>query len=235
MKTGHWLVAALPILCLVLAACSDPNGDKARVKATTQASYDYTTGKLSEITYDQNKNGRIDTWTKMNGSLAVSSRLDTNEDGKLDRWETYGPDGKLVTVDFERAPTPDPAHPTPIFTGQPNATAFIAADGSIERVEYFELSTSSVGQRDVVLREFYNAAKVLTRTEEDSDGDGRMDRFETFIEGGPTTVEFDEKKPLDGKPDRRMTYSADGVLVLIETEPDGNGAYLKKVTPGKRD
>ena len=212
-------------------SCSDPNGDAARVKATTQASYDYQSGKLSEITYDQNKNGRIDTWTKMNGSLAVSSRLDTNEDGKLDRWETYGPDGRLTKVDFERAPPRDPAHPNPVYIGQPNATAFIAADGSIERIEYFELSPA--GQRDVLLREFYNAAKVLTRTEEDSDGDGLMDLFQTFVDGVLRTTEFDEKKPLDGKPDRRMTYSPQGVPVLIETEPNGNGGYLKKTIPGK--
>lgn len=221
--------AAAALLVVGAASCSNP--DEQRVKSTTQASYDLQTGKLAEITYDQNKNGRIDTWTKMNGSLPVSSRLDTNEDGKIDRWETYGPDGKLTKVDFERPPTPDAAHPTPIYTGQPNATAFIAADGSIERVEYFDLSPT--GQREVTLREFYNAQKQLTRTEEDSDGDGLMDLFQTFVDGVLRTTEFDEKKPLDGKPDRRMTYSADGVLVLIETEPDGRGGYLTKKSPGK--
>jgi len=191
-------------------------------KAKTTASYDLKTGKLTEITYDQNKNGKIDTWTKMNGSLPLSSRLDTNEDGKLDRWETYGPDGKLTHVDFERAGS--------VFTGQPNASAFIAPDGSIERVEYFELSAT--GQRDVMLREFYTPAKVLLRTEEDSDGDGLMDLFQTFTDGVLRTSEFDEKKPLDGKPDRRMTYSAEGALVLIETEPNGSGGYFKRTSPG---
>jgi hypothetical protein len=220
-------------LCFVAAslvvACSDTS-DAARLKATTQASYDLQTGKLAEITYDQNKNGKIDTWTKMNGALPVSSRLDTNEDGKLDRWETYGPDGKLTKVDFERAPTPDPANPTSLYIGKPNATAFMAADGSIERIEYFEVSAT--GLREVVLREFYSGAKVLTRTEEDTDGDGLLDIFQTFVDGVLRTTEFDEKKPRDGKPDRRMTYSAEGALVLVETEPDGAGGYLKRA---KRD
>lgn len=225
--------AALPAaLCaLALSACSRPDSEAARLKATTQASYDLTTGKLAEITYDQNKNGKIDTWTKMNGALPVSSRLDTNEDGKLDRWETYGPDGKLTQVDFERAPAPDPANPTRLYTGKPNATAFMAADGSIERVEYWELSAA--GQRDVQVREFYNAAKILTRSEEDTDGDGMLDLFQTFADGALRTTEFDESKPRDGKPDRRMTYSADGALVLIETQPDGSGGYLTKRVPGK--
>jgi hypothetical protein len=216
---------------IVAPACSKPDADAARVKATTQASYDLKTGKLKEITYDQNKNGRIDTWTKMNGSLAVSSRLDTNEDGKLDRWETYGADGKLMRVDWERAPVPGPANPNPNYTGQPNATAEVNAAGVIEKIEYYETSDVN-GQRDITRREFYSADKQLTRAEEDTDGDGLIDRFETYANALLTAVEFDEKKPYDGKPDRRMTYSPDGVLLSIETEPDGKGGYLKKVIPG---
>lgn len=224
--------AVLPaaFCAFALAACSNPDSESARLKATTQASYDFTTGKLAEITYDQNKNGKIDTWTRMNGAVPVSSRLDTNEDGKLDRWETYDAAGKLTRVDFERVPTPDAANPTPLYTGKPNATAFMAADGSIERVEYWELSPS--GQRDVVLREFYNASKVMTRSEEDTDGDGLLDLFQTFADGVLRTSEFDETHPRDGKPDRRMTYSAEGVLILIETQPDGKSGYFKKRVPG---
>jgi hypothetical protein len=211
-----------------VASCSSSDPDAARVKATTQASYDLTTGKLSEITYDKNKNGKIDTWTKMNGSVPVSSEMDTNEDGKLDRWETYGPDGKLVRVDWERAPVPGPANPNPNYTGKPNATAYVSADGVVERIEYYETSDVT-GQKDITRREWYNAAKQLTRAEEDSDGDGMMDRFETYTNAILSSVEFDETKPYDGKPDRRMNYSPEGVLVSIETEPDGNGGYLKKV------
>lgn len=203
------------------------------MKSTTQASYDLTTGKLAEITYDQNKNGRIDTWTKMNGSVPVSSELDTNEDGKIDRWETYGPDGQLVRVDWERAPVPGPANPVVTFTGKPNATAYIGAGGAVERIEYYETS-GVTGQRDVTRREFYTAAKALARAEEDTDGDGVIDRFETYVDGALRTVEFDEKKPYDGKPDRRLTYSPDGALVLIETEPDGRGGYLKQIVPGTK-
>jgi hypothetical protein len=221
-------VAALVATAAGAAGCSDP--EAARVKSTTQASYDFDTGKLTEITYDQNKNGRIDTWTSMDGARPVSSRLDTNEDGQLDRWETYGPDGKLVEVAWERAPVPSATDPAPKFTGKPNATAKIAADGSTT-IEYYETSDVT-GQKDITRREFYTAAQAMTHAEEDSDGDGLMDRFETYVDGLIRTVEFDEKKPYDGKPDRRMTYSADGGIVLIETEPDGKGGYLKKVVPG---
>jgi hypothetical protein len=230
-----WLTAAACLAVLAASAsCGNRDSEQARLKATTQASYDFTTGKLAEITYDKNKNGRIDTWTKMDGSVPVSSRIDTNEDGKIDRWETYGPDGKLVKVDWERAPVPGPANPVVAYTGQPNATAYFNGDGDIEKIEYYERSDVT-GQKDITRREMYNAAKQLTRAEEDSDGDGMMDRFETYAGGAIRTVEFDEKKPYDGKPDRRMTYSPEGVLVLIETEPDGNGGYIKKMIPGKKD
>ena len=225
------LPQCLAALALAAAASCGDSSDAARAKATTQASYDLTKGKLAEITYDKNKNGRIDTWTKMDGATPVSSRIDTNEDGKIDRWETYGPDGKLVKVDWERAPVPGPANPVVAFTGKPNATAYVNADGVIERIEYYEISDVT-GQKDITRREFYNAAKQLARAEEDTDGDGLMDRFETYADGAIRTVEFDEKKPYDGKPDRRMTYSPQGALVLIETEPDGNGGYLKKTIPG---
>lgn len=225
-------VASCLVAAVSLSACSRPGADAARVKATTQASYDLQTGKLAEITYDQNKNGRIDTWTKMNGALPLSSRLDTNEDGKLDRWETYGPDGKLTKVEWERPPVPGPANRNLSYTGAPNATAYVNADGVVERIEYFEMSDIT-NERDLTRREFYDAAKKLTRAEEDSDGDGAMDRFETYVNAVLSAVEFDEKKPYDGKPDRRLTYSPDGVLVLIETEPDGQGGYLKKKVPGK--
>jgi hypothetical protein len=213
---------------LSVASCSDP--DEARVKATTQATYDRATGKLAEITYDKNKNGKIDTWTKMDGGHPLSSRIDTDEDGKIDRWEEYGPDGKLLKAMWERPKPPNAADRT--MTEKPDATAFMDADGNVERIEYTE--TSDVTKIEgVVRREFYRGTKML-RAEEDTDGDGIIDRFEHFDESGQlTSVEFDEVKPFDGRPDRRLTYDTNGALVAVETQPDGKGGYLKKTTPGK--
>ena len=58
--------------CLFAVACSDPNA--ARLKATTKATYDPKTGRLTELTYDRNKNGVVDTWTEMDGSRPLRSR-----------------------------------------------------------------------------------------------------------------------------------------------------------------
>jgi hypothetical protein len=223
----HKSLAALP-LCLLasltLVSCS--NSEKDRVKATTQANYDRATGKLSEITYDKNKNGKIDTWVKMDGSRPVSAEIDTDEDGKIDRWEEYGPDGKLVIVRWERPKPPTAKDKT--MKGKPDAVAYMGPDGLPERIEYSEVSELT-NKESVVRREFYKGT-VLVKAEEDTLGQGYMDRFETHFPDGTLAVELDET--ADGKPDRRLTYK-DGVLVSIETEPDGKGGYLKKTIPGK--
>ena len=64
------------------------------------------------------------------------------------------------------------------------------------------------------------------RTDEDTNGNGAQDKWQTFKDGAVETASFDEN--ADGRPDRRLTYER-GVLVLIETEPDGNGRYATRV------
>ena len=68
----------------------------------------------------------------------------------------------------------------------------------------------------ITRREFYERG-AIARVEEDTDFDGRVDKWETYADGALTTASLDENK--DGKPDRRLTY-ANGALVLIESQPD---------------
>lgn len=193
--------------CLAAFACSSPEKDQ--LKKTTIPTYDKTTGRLKELTFDQNRNGRIDTWTEMDGARPVLTRMDRNEDGKLDRWEYYK-DGTLEKVGFSRKDD-----------GKPDAWAFAGADGRIERVEIS--STADVNRID--RREYYDAAG-LARAEDDTDGDGRSDTWETYENGAVTTVSLDENK--DGRPDRRLTYKG-GALVSIETEPDAPGHFARRI------
>ena len=113
-------------LALGAIACSE-DPEQARLNATTQAAYDRTTLKLREITYDKNKNGRIDTWTKMDGAQPLSSVIDEDEDGKIDRWEEYGPNGELVKAQLSRAKN-----------GVADETVFVGPDGKVEHVEYLD-------------------------------------------------------------------------------------------------
>jgi len=191
-----------------LSACS--NTEKERQKLGINPTYDKTTGKLTELTYDSNKNGRVDTWTAMDGARPVSTRIDRNEDGKLDRWEYYNTQGQLAKVGFSRKDD-----------GTPDAWAYSGADGTVERIEI-----SSVADETKLDRwERYDGAGLVSG-EEDTNADGILDKWETFQGGALKTAAFDENG--DGKPDRRITYEG-GALVLIETEPDASGRFTKRI------
>jgi hypothetical protein len=200
-------LAALAV-CLVVPACSDP--EKERLKRTTRPTYDQKTGKLKELTFDQDKNGTIDTWTEMDAARPVLTRMDRNEDGKLDRWEYYNQQGQLEKVGFSRKDD-----------GKADAWAFAGADGKIERIEIS--STADVAKID--RWECYDATG-LVQAEEDTNADGKPDKWETYESGAVKSVAFDEDR--DGKPNRRLTYQADS-LVLIETDPNPLGHFTRRV------
>ena len=216
------------ILGLLLLAVACDDAEKARIRATTKAQYSAETGKLIELTYDNNKNGVIDTWTKMDGSHPISSVLDQDEDGVIDRWEYYDSTGRLEKAAWVRF---KPTHPSPDHSSKPDAWAYMGPDGKPDRVELLEVS-SVTGREGVVRREFYSGT-TLVRAEEDTDGDAVMDRWETWA-GGRHMVEFDTflAGKASGKPDTRFTYDVKGVLVLIESLPDAAGVYQKRVVPG---
>lgn len=206
--------AMLPVgllLAFLCARCSNP--ERERLTSTTKATYDERSGRLKELTYDANANGRVDTWTEMDGSRAVRSRLDRNEDGRIDRWEYYDANGRVAKVGFSRRDN-----------GQPDAWAEPGAQGQIARV----LVSSSGDESRIDRWETYDPAApdVPAAIEEDSNRDGRPDKWETYSAGQLQRASFDENG--DGRADRQLTYRA-GVLVLIESEPQGNGEFRRRV------
>lgn len=218
-----------PWIALAGAACGQPAGS-----GTSMATYDKTTGRLIQITYDRNENGRIDTWTRMEGARPISSELDTNEDGVIDRWEEYDAKGLLARAGWIRArPNPTPPDSAASNPGGPTSVVadtwlYPSTDGKTHRIDF--LDVNNAGESIVTRREFYESEK-LVRVEEDKDGDGVLDQWETWRDGIMLTVEFDDGN--DGKPDRRFTYT-NGALTLIESEPDATGVYTRRVVPGGR-
>jgi hypothetical protein len=202
-------VSVLLSASLAGVACSRPAAPAAG--DTTRPTYDKASGKLKELTYDANQNGKIDTWTEMDGTRPVRSRIDRDEDGRLDRWEYYDEQGALTRVGYSRRQT-----------GSPDAWAYSAPDGQIARIE----SSSAADENRIDRRDFYEHGTIV-RSEIDGNGDGRTDRWETYKAGLLETAAIDENQ--DGRPDRRLTY-AGGTLVLIESEPDVAGAFQKRVT-----
>ena len=204
-------LSASVLLCgaVLCQACSDSG--QARARETTRPTYDKATGRLKELTYDANQNGKIDTWTEMDGARPLRSRIDRDEDGRIDRWEYYDASGALTKVGFSRRQA-----------DAPDAWAYSGADGQVQRVE----SSSAGDENRIDRREFYEQGR-LARVEVDSNGDGRADQWETYEAGTLKTAASD--RDADGRADRRLTYNADGTLALIESEPDASGAFQKRV------
>jgi hypothetical protein len=82
----------------------------------------------------------------------------------------------------------------------------------------------------VTLREFYQSG-VKVRVEEDTDLDGRIDKWEAYERGVLARVDLD----LIGKgyPSQRLIYRGDGNLDRIETDPDGDGAFVPLPAGGR--
>jgi hypothetical protein len=197
---------------LFMPACAD--SEARRRDPEIRPTYDKQTGKLTQLAYDSDHDGRPDTWTDMDGTRPVQTRIDRNGDGKIDRWEDYDASGALVRVGFSRRDD-----------GKPDAWAYPNRNGAIERIEI-----SSTGNPNKIDRwEYYDPSTAtpdgkgaLVRAEEDTVGDGRPHKWETYGDGALETAAFDEDG--DGRPDRRLVYRA-SVLTAIESKPDGAGRF----------
>jgi len=192
-----WLIAPLSVLVVLAPACKGPRATTPAVHAV----YDSKSGRLTELTYDHNGDGRIDTWVHMDGTHIVGAEADDDEDGRIDRWEYYRPDGSLEKVGASRRDD-----------GVVDAWAFSNAQGTVSRIE---MSTRRDGKID---RIEYFVDGVLDRVEEDTDGDGKTDKWETYRGSALRVVAFDTRHR--GTPDRRLVYRGDGSLERIEMNPE---------------
>ena len=90
------IAAAMSTLGMSMACSCAPSQEQ------VQANYDKKTGKLSQLTV-MSKDGKPNITSYMDGTKFLRIEIDTNEDGKIDRWEYYGADQKLERVGFSRA------------------------------------------------------------------------------------------------------------------------------------
>jgi len=210
------LLPAIPAAVAVMFLSSCADSEKAKLQEAIRPTYDKRTGRLTELQYDSDKNGRIDTWTDMDGTRALRTRIDRNEDGKIDRWETYDDKGALAKVGFSRHDD-----------GKADAWAYPAAGHAVQRIEI----SSTGDERKIDRWEYYDPSKAgsnggaLVRAEEDTNADGKPDKWEAYELGAIEAVAFDENR--DGIPDRRLTYQGSS-LVLIESQPDASGRFTSR-------
>jgi hypothetical protein len=181
-------------------------GDGNRPHGHMEPVYDQKTGKLQLLKYDSNADGKVDTWSHMEGARIVRIELDKDLDGVIDRWEYYGPDRKLEKVGFSRAKD-----------GKEDAWSYARPDGSLVRID---VSTRRDGQVSRV--EHFEKDRIVA-AEEDSDGDGKIDKWETYDGERLASVAFDTRHR--GTPDRRLVYGKTGTARL-EVDANGTGQFV---------
>lgn len=90
------------LVSVTLAACTpppDPRRTNFEIRGKEGvAKYDPKTGRLERIDIDQNKNGRIETFSYWDATRVIRIEVDRDEDGKIDRWEHYGEKNKMIRV-----------------------------------------------------------------------------------------------------------------------------------------
>jgi len=207
LVTARVVVAGVCSLCAVASgACG--SGSTTEAAATVKSEYNES-GRLTRLTYDRNGDGKIDTFGYMDGSRVVRIEVDENGDGKIDRWE-YHADPKGSTGSNGSTGSAG-------STGSTGASAADAVDVTLERIDRATKFDGKVSRRE------YFEHGVLTRIEEDTDGDEKTDKWETYSAGTLAIMAIDTK--ARGIPDRRLIYQPDGTLNRIETDPSGTGTW----------
>ena len=172
--------------------------------------YDDFTGRLIQLNADQNGDGRIDQWSYVDGSRPIRGEADTDDDGRIDRWEYFDASSALTLIgtssrgdgveDTWTSPSPSAGGETLVVTSRNR-------DRVLDHREYFR-------------------GETLLRTEDDSNSDGRIDKWQRYE--GPVLREaaFDTSFQR-GRADRRVQYDEKGRFAFVEEDADGDGKFVR--------
>ncbi len=214
-SSGPWLML---MLALPLCACrgcgarggqapARPNVIKERDgvprsqvdQGKVKAYYDQW-GRLERLEEDSNSDGRRDRIShhagKKNPGLI---EIDTDFDGRMDRWEQYDDAGRLVRIGASRV------------GGGPDVWEVLDGQGQVTRRDYDDDQDGRADRSEIV-----EAGRVV-RTEVDADRDGRVDRWQYFDRGRLAREELDTD--ADGRPDRVVLYGSDGRVISMRRLP----------------
>ena len=174
----------------------------------TVPSYDEFTGRLVRLMADQDGDGRADQWTYMDGTRPLRGEADLDGDGRIDRWEYFDVQSALVVIGTStRGDGVEDTWtwPAPTPSGEMHTAISRRRDRHLDRHEY---------RRD----------NVLIRAEEDTNGDGRVDKWERYENAVLREAAFDTTFTT-GRADRRVRYDAEGSTV--EEDRDGDGKFVR--------
>ena len=189
------------------SACAAADAGK-----TVTPSYAVYSGRLIQLSADQDGDGRIDQWTYLEGTLPLRGEKDADNDGRIDRWEYFGPQAQLVMVGTSSR-----------NDGIEDTWTWVATANGEGRVD---ISTGR--DRRVDRHDFYvNGARV--RAELDTNGDGRVDRWDRYEGAVLREVQFDTSFAA-ARADRRLVYDAQGRFAGAEADDDRDGRFERVVT-----
>jgi hypothetical protein len=195
---------ALGLAILGSSCAGAASGDVRAVPA-----YDLYSGRLIQLNADQNGDGRIDQWTYLDGNTPLRGESDADGDGRIDRWEYFDANAQLVRVGTAS-----------LNDGLEDTWAY-PADANGER----RIAHSRRRDRHVDRQEFFRG-ETLVRAEEDTNADGRTDRWDRFDGSIMREVAFDMTM-TQGRPTRRLLYDEKGRFVAVEDDLDGDGTFVR--------
>lgn len=191
---GRTSLADLPLWRVEL----DPSGREVRLVSLPfkQVAYDMKTNLIVREVMDRNQDGVSDRIISYEGfGGARTEETDTNFDGTVDRWDTFGPEGQRL-----RSATASNG-------SRPDRVATYDRAGRLSRVE---IDADLDGRFE--LTRIYVAGK-LDENRIDSDGNGRVDRVQKFEGAFMSAEDFDTDE--DGAANLRMTFSKEGTLLRV--------------------
>lgn len=103
-----WEIAIL-VTGLVLAIVSGfvayriggPHGERLEDDPRVRRVFDEETGAIEMLSYDIDGDLRVDTWSYMDGEMAIRTEYDVDGDGRVDHWEYFRTDGTTARLDAD--------------------------------------------------------------------------------------------------------------------------------------
>jgi hypothetical protein len=161
------------------------------------------------LSADQNGDGNLDQWTYLDGNRPLRGEGDADGDGRIDRWEYFDEKAQLTRVGSSSR-----------NDGIEDTWTYVAPDNAERRVEL-----SLDRDRHITRREFYRAA-TLERVEEDTNADGRIDKWERYANGVLREAAFDTSL-ASARPDKRLLFDGQGKFEAIEDDSDRDGSFVR--------
>ena len=150
----------------------------------------------------------MDQWTYLDGNRPLRGEADTNGDGRIDVWEYFDENAQLIRVGSSSA-----------HDGIEDTWTTPTAPSELRRVEL-----ARARDRHVDRRELYRG-ESLERVEEDTNRDGRTDKWERYDSGVLREATFDTSFSI-GRPDRRLLFDPQGRFQSIEDDSDRDGVFV---------